>query len=165
MLTPALALDGIGVELGRSYPYGVNLARIHAIKSWRTWPLGARWQVLGYWDGQLGYWDNDASSPDTPSVWELAIAPVFQLQPQAAGATLPYIELASGMYLISEKQINQRRELGGHFQFGSHLGIGVRFGPRHRYDLSLRAQHLSNARLKNPNDGINFASMRFVYHF
>jgi hypothetical protein len=168
LLLPACvtsAFDGMGLELGRSRPSAARLVRVHIIKDWRAWELGSRWQAVSYWEGQLGYWDNESSGPDTPDVWELAVAPVVRLQPRSADKVTPYLEFASGPRLISEKLVNERRELGGHFQFGSHLGFGLRFGERQRYDLSVRVQHISNARIKQPNDGINFASMRFVYRF
>ena len=34
-----------------------------------------------------------------------------------------------------------------------------------KYDLGYRFQHLSNADIKKPNDGINFNQIRFSYHF
>lgn len=159
------AFDGVGLELGRSYPHAANLARVHVVKDWRSWMLGARWRLLAYWDGELGYWDNTSEDAPSADVWDVGITPILQLQPLARAGTWHYVEIGSGAHLISEKRITQRRELGGHFQFGSHLGFGVRFGEQGRYDLALRIQHISNARLKTPNDGINFASLRFVYHF
>jgi lipid A 3-O-deacylase len=159
------AIDGVGVELGRSYPHAANLARVHVLKDWRSWMLGSRLRLLAYWEGELGYWDNTSDDAPSADVWDLGITPILQLQPQAQGSVWAYVEIGSGAHLISEKRVTQRRELGGHFQFGSHLGLGVRFGDHGRYDVALRIQHISNARLKSPNDGINFASLRFAYRF
>ena len=46
------------------------------------------------------------------------------------------------------------------FQFGDHLGVGVRRG---QYDIGLRLQHLSNAGLRNPNPGVNFLQLHLAY--
>jgi len=51
------------------------------------------------------------------------------------------------------------------FQFGDHLGVGYRFGTKGAFDLSYRYQHLSNASIKRPNNGINFNQIRLQYHF
>ncbi len=155
------------MEIGRSYPKAANLMRLHVVKDWRSWNLGSRLRALAYWEGELGYWRNNSDDAPSADVWDIGLTPILRLQSQAqptAGAW-PYVEIGSGAHLISEKQVTQRRELGGHFQFGTHLGLGVRFGEQGRYDVALRIQHISNARLKSPNDGINFASMRFVYRF
>ena len=54
---------------------------------------------------------------------------------------------------------------GSSFQFGDHIGAGVRFGDKGRYDVGYRYQHLSNAGIKEPNQGINFHQLRLQYHF
>ena len=52
------------------------------------------------------------------------------------------------------------------FAFGSHLGLGVRFGTCDCVELSYRFQHLSNAGLGGgDNPGINFNMIRLGYRF
>jgi len=81
------------------------------------------------------------------------------------GAFAPYLEAAVGVHLLSESSVSAERRFGTSFQFGSHLGAGVRFGPRRAFDLSYRYQHLSNLGIKHPNQGIDFHLLRFQYHF
>jgi lipid A 3-O-deacylase len=50
-------------------------------------------------------------------------------------------------------------------QFGSHVGIGARFGNKDAFELSYRYQHISNASIKHPNNGINFNILRVGYWF
>jgi lipid A 3-O-deacylase len=40
----------------------------------------------------------------------------------------------------------------------------MRFGPRDRYDVGLRLQHLSNGGIRKPNPGIDFVQLRLQYH-
>lgn len=51
------------------------------------------------------------------------------------------------------------------FQFGDHLGLAYRFGEKGALDASYRFQHLSNAGIKEPNNGIDFHQIRLQYHF
>jgi hypothetical protein len=51
------------------------------------------------------------------------------------------------------------------FQFGSHIGLGYRFGAKRSYEIGYRFQHISNAGIKKPNPGINFHQVRVQYHF
>ena len=46
-----------------------------------------------------------------------------------------------------------------------HIGFGWTFGDKNRYEIGYRLQHLSNAGLSDPNDGINFHQIRFGYNY
>lgn len=59
------------------------------------------------------------------------------------------MEVGTGPALLSGTEIDNRR-FSIAFQFGSHIGLGLRFGPKHRYEVSYRFMHYSNANLKVP---------------
>jgi hypothetical protein len=67
--------------------------------------------------------------------------------------------------LLSATSLNSQRQFGSSFQFGDHVGAGVRFGEKGQYDLGYRYQHFSNAGIKGPNQGINYNELRLQYHF
>ena len=54
---------------------------------------------------------------------------------------------------------------GSSFQFGDHIGGGIRFGDKGQYDVGYKYQHLSNAGIKQPNQGINYHILRLQYRF
>ena len=87
---------------------------------------------------------------------------MFRLEGTAPGS--PYLEAAIGFHVISDLQIDYDRSFSTRFQFGDHVGVGMRFGPRDRYDVGLRLQHLSNGGIRKPNPGIDFLQLRFQYH-
>jgi lipid A 3-O-deacylase PagL len=43
--------------------------------------------------------------------------------------------------------------------------VGLRFGARQALEFGVRIQHMSNADIKEPNDGVTFASLRFAAHW
>ena len=96
------------------------------------------------------------------SLIEIGLTPVFRFQRN--GLEGPYAELGLGAHLQSETTIGDK-SMSTAFQFGSHLGVGYRFGVKRAFDLSYRYQHLSNAGIHKPNDGINFNQVRLQYHF
>jgi hypothetical protein len=156
--TPVAALDGVSLEAGGGS--GIRLWRAGAQWSWeRKWFTGGRWHLGGYWDAQLGGWH------DGNDIADVSLTPVFRLQESARSGLSPYVEAAIGVHLLSDKQITPTKRFGSSFQFGDHLGVGVRFGERGRHDLGLRLQHLSNAGLKDPNPGINLWQIRYQRHF
>jgi lipid A 3-O-deacylase len=158
LAAPAIALDGLSVEAGRGD--GASMWRAGAQWKWhKQWFTGGRWHLGGYWDVQLGRWKGDNG------LWDIGITPVFRWQQSTPGAFSPYLEAAIGFHLLSRTRISDSRRFGSAFQFGDHLGAGVRFGGRGRYDLAVRIQHLSNAGLRKPNHGINFWQLRLQRHF
>ena len=152
----ARALDSMSAEIGGGH--GITAARVGAQWAWKTkWFTGGSWHLGGYWDLQLGRWD--AAS----NVTDLSITPTFRFAP--ASGRGPYVEAAVGLHYLSSRNITATKQPGSHWTFGDHIGAGYRFGERGQYDLSLRLQHHSNAGIKQPNPAINFALVRFQYHF
>jgi opacity protein-like surface antigen len=90
------------------------------------------------------------------------LTPVFRLQPNALAG--PYVEAGIGFHLLSHSSIGDNR-LSTAFQFGSHVGVGYRFGAKHSFEVGYRFQHISNAGIKDPNAGMNFHQVRAQYHF
>jgi len=147
---PARAIDGIGVELGRGEDH-TNLLRIFVTDRWReaARALGGDWQFAGYWEISAGVWDNkEESSAD------LGATPVFRFERRSL-----YVEGAIGFHLV-QTHVSASRTFSTAFQFGDHIGFGLR--SRH-WDWSLRLQHLSNASIRRPNPGINFVLLRLQY--
>lgn len=153
---PARAVDGVSAELG--YHDDVRMWRAGLQWKWeRRWWRGGRWELGGYWDLAAGGWRNGEQT-----IYDLGLTPVFRLEGTAPGS--PYLEAAIGFHLLSDLQIDYDRSFSTRFQFGDHVGAGLRFGPRDRYDVSLRLQHLSNGGIRKPNPGIDFLQLRLQYH-
>jgi hypothetical protein len=154
---PAQAADGIALELGRGDERS-ELVRGALQWKWdKKWLADTGWELGGYWEASLGAWTTHKTLID------FGFTPVFRLQRQDWAG--PYLEAAIGFHLLSDLSITRTRLFGSYFQFGDHIGAGWRFGPRGRYDLGVRAQHLSNGGIKEPNPGINFVLLRLAYHF
>ena len=159
--TPAMALDGVAFEAGNGD--GVDMGRVAAQWNWnKRFLQGADWHVGGYWDLGLGYWRNGGSPGHNDALTEIGLTPVLRLQRNSLEG--PDAELGIGVHLLSETSIGANR-MSTAVQFGSHIGIGYRFGVKRAFDLSYRYQHLSNAGIKRPNDGVNFNQIRLQYHF
>jgi lipid A 3-O-deacylase len=143
LAAPAHALDGVSIEAGRGTDE-VNPLRVGA--QWR----GARdWH---YWELSFGGWNGRHGT-----VYDVALTPVFRLENPARSA---YVEAAIGAHLLSDLDVGDHTEVGTRFQFGDHIGAGLRRG---RYDLGVRLQHLSNGGLRDPNPGVNFLLLRLQY--
>ena len=167
-VSPARAVDGVAVELGTSDSanVSVDLARIGVQWDWtKRWALGSSWHIGGYWDLSAGYWHNDSRNRSKKSIFDLGFTPVFRLQQTNPGTVAPYMEAGIGAHYLSKSSVADERRLGSRFQFGSHLGLGLQFGPKSAFDVGYRYQHLSNASIKQPNQGINFHQVRMQYHF
>jgi hypothetical protein len=159
--TPAMAVDGMALEVGNGD--GADMGRIAIQWDWnKRFFQGADWHVGTYWDLGLGQWRNNGFPNRNKDITEIGLTPVFRLQRN--GLEGPYAELGLGAHLQSATTIGDKT-MSTAFQFGSHLGVGYRFGVKRAFDLSYRYQHLSNAGIKKPNDGINFNQIRLQYHF
>jgi len=161
---PAAALDGVAVELGKGDGTNTDMGRVAVQWDWsKRWFEGQSWHLGGYWDLGLGYWRRDNVAPSqNDDIIDLGFTPVFRVQQNDLSGL--YGEIAVGFHLLSKTSLGDKR-FSTAFQFGDHLGVGYRFGAKGAFDLSYRYQHLSNAGIKKPNNGINFNQIRLQYHF
>lgn len=156
LVQPAHALTGSALELGTG-DNGTEMARVTLRWNWdKLWRVGQNWNATGFWEVGLGYWNGAGAG--ARKLWDLGVTPVFRLSPNDSSF---YLEGAIGVHFLSETRINDRRAFGSSFSFGDHVGFGRTFGDKNRYDLGYRFQHVSNADLAKPNDGINFHQVRF----
>jgi len=164
----ALAIDGVSFGYGDSDSSNssVKLYRIGAQWDWnkRLIEVG-NWHLGGYWEANLGYWDNRSNGRTDSELFDIGFTPVFRFQQSSIAGLSPYAELGVGFHFLSRASVSTQRQFGSSFQFGDHVGVGVRFGDQGRYDLGYRYQHLSNLGIKQPNQGINFHQLRLRYHF
>ena len=158
------AVDSVSVEYGNGD--SADMARIGAGWDWdKQWFTDGDWLVTGSWEASVGTWRGNSVAGNNQTITDIGITPVFRLQQKNMGGFAPYAEAAIGFHMISPTFIYANRRFGSSFQFGDHLGVGVRFGEHQQFDLAYRYQHLSNGGIKQPNQGINFSQIRFAYHF
>jgi lipid A 3-O-deacylase len=148
------AVDSVSLEVGRGNDR-TNVVRVATQWRWRKErPLDERWRLHGYWEASVGAWDSeDHSSAD------FALTPVFRFE-RHGRPRVPYVEAAIGFHILS-RHISRDRLFSTNFQFGDHLGAGIRSD---NYDFGVRVQHISNGGIRHPNPGINFVLLRFQYH-
>ena len=144
-----------------------KLYRLGLQNKWeRTWLNDGAWYVGGYWDAELAYMESDHKNSENDNLFDLGLTPVFRMQRDAtlSSGVSPYAEVGIGPHLISETRLG-KQQYSTAFQFGSLIGFGLGFGDKGQYELSYRFQHISNADIKTPNNGINLHILRLGYSF
>ena len=71
-----------------------------------------------------------------------------------------YYEGGFGGYLLSKTINNDETRVPSAFEFGSHLGIGMRLA--RDQTIGIAYQHLSNAGIKQPNGGIDLVLIQYT---
>ena len=110
----------------------------------------ARWWVPTQVELGGGIW----RVPDlagTTQRFDLHATPIWR-----ADFARTYIEGGIGLYLLSHTINNDVTHMSTSFEFGSHVGAGLRLGERRETRVGIALQHLSNAGIKEPNGGVNF---------
>jgi hypothetical protein len=144
----AQAQSEVMVSLGR----GADNADIDLIRlaCRRTLPSDPRWWVPTLVELGGGTW----RVPDlagTTQRFDLHATPVWR-----ADYARTYAEAGIGVYLLSHTINNDVTHMSTSFEFGSHVGAGLRLGERRETRVGIALQHLSNAGIKEPNSGVNF---------
>jgi hypothetical protein len=106
--------------------------------------------------GQIAYWHGRESPAVNSSLWDVSLIPMLRWIGPQFGAVRPFAEIGVGAHLLSDTRINTERTFSTAFQFGDVAAIGFAFGERQRYELSAYVHHVSNAGIKEPNNGITF---------
>jgi len=155
----AAAVDGVSITGGGGAD--ASIARVGIQGDWnQRWLAGENWHLNGYWDLTLAQWFAH-SAYQAHDITNLGFTPVFRLEQKDQRGV--YVDLGMGVNLISRTSLNYAKHYSTAFQFGDQAGLGYRFGGRGEHDLQLQAQHLSNASIKQPNNGINFFMLRYQY--
>lgn len=158
------AADGLSLEIGVGDR--TVISRVGVLWNWKhDWFTGAAWHGTGSWEATAGLWLGNSSTGSNQTVIDLGVAPVLRLDHTSWSHISPYLEASLGLHAISPTFIYDERKLGCSFQFAEFIGLGVRFGDGLRYDLGFRLQHLSNANIASPNQGLNIGEFRFCFHF
>jgi lipid A 3-O-deacylase len=145
-------------------------AHVQAVRVAAQWNWDKEWfrsngtMLTGYWDLSLAQWRGNQYQ-NVPgrhqNITDIGFAPVFRfIQENRKG---PYVEASTGPHLMSELYDNNGRRFSTAFEFRSHLGLGYVFA--NGLDLSLNVSHFSNASIKKPNNGQNFAGLKLGYSF
>ena len=116
----------------------------------RTLPNDSRWWVPTLVELGGGIW----RVPDfagTTQRFDLHATPVWR-----GDFARTYVEGGIGVYLLSQIINNDATHMSTSFEFGSHIGAGLRLGERGETRVGIALQHLSNAGIKEPNGGVNF---------
>jgi lipid A 3-O-deacylase len=130
--------------------------------------LGALWQIpvavdtLARYelDTRLGAdilrWDGPASGNAGEFLWDAGVTPYLRWRPTEGTWHRSFAEVGVGVHLLSHTAINPSREFAIAFQFGERLAVGFDFGDRNRYEVALFVQHVSNAKIAEPNAGLTY---------
>jgi lipid A 3-O-deacylase len=116
----------------------------------RSLPSDAHWWVPTQVELGLGVW----RVPDlagTTQRFDLHATPVWR-----ADFARTFVEGGIGLYLLSHTINNDVTHMSTSFEFGSHIGAGLRIGERRETRVGITVQHLSNGGIKEPNSGVNF---------
>lgn len=128
----------------------------------RSWRLFERTELSYYTETAVGRWWVDGHAGNGKAqVTNTQIGFTPTLRATLPGKLGAYVELGIGVNLITPVYRRSDKRFSTVFNFGDHIGIGMRpFGARGG-ELSLRVQHFSNAGIKHPNPGENFIQLRF----
>lgn len=162
--SPASA-DSVAVTVGVGFSHSPNQLYLSYQRDWaRRWLQYRGWHLSGSWDLGMGILHGGSVTAGilTDSALELGATPVLRMQRDSREGL--YVEAGVGIHLLSNARIGTL-DLGSVYQFGSRMGLGVRFGREQTFDLSYHVQHMSNGSLKAPNEGAEFHLIRAQYHF
>lgn len=173
MAARAHALDGVYAEYGRgdasiiSSPAQAKIGRIGAIWNWnRSWLNDGAWHVTGYWDVSIAQWHGEKPGDNNQTVTDIGIMPVFRYAPKDTTGIAPYLEGGIlGLHLISPTYLYSNRRFSTAFQFGHIIGFGISLGAQRQFEIGYRYQHVSNADIKLPNNGMDFDILHVAYRF
>lgn len=109
----------------------------------------------------VGRWTTDGTVTGAESAWDVAVVPLLHWQRPAFGATRMEVELGIGPAWLSEPAIGNRLK-STQFQFSDHLGLNLVDGAG-QWRVGLQWRHISNADIKTPNNGVDYAGLVFAW--
>jgi len=177
-LIAALWLGGadVGVDPQGWLPDAV-FSQVSAGASTDAWSIGGQWRwnrawtvrdsllLRGRWEISVGRWRTDADDGGGDRAWVTQVSVLPTLRLTSPGEHGWYAELGSGPSFLMPVFRSRDREFSTEFNFQSHFAVGYVLGWGGKHDVGLRVEHFSNAGIREPNPGMNFASLRYTHRF
>ena len=118
-------------------------------------------RVRGGWLFRLDNWHGN--KPGGLQVLGASVTPFVRYEVARLYGTPLYIEGGGGANLLSRTRIDEQRRFSTAFQFGEFVGFSTRYGKQGQFGA--RLQHVSNASIKQPNNGLTYGMVFFNYNF
>ena len=154
--------DNPPFSIGAVYGYGDNVDVYGVQGAWAPrmgndflGQPGLEWRV----SSQLGRWIARNHPVVHDSLTYGNVLSEVRYSPWRAASIRPFAELGFGVHLISHTQI-ANHNLATAFNFGSQGALGATFGDNGRYEIAAFIHHASNARIKQPNQGLTYSGIR-----
>ncbi len=167
-----------GVEAGaQAWRPDAAFSQVGAGAATDAWSIGGQWHwnrawilrdslvVHGRWEFSVGRWRTDPDEEGSDRAWVTQVSVVPTLRLSGLSERGWYAELGSGPSLLAPLFRSRDRAFSTEFNFQSHLALGYVLGERREHDIGLRIEHFSNAGIRDPNPGVEFASLRYTYRF
>lgn len=125
---------------------------------------------LGYWISELNP-TYDVYRIGSKRVNQVSIVPVFRFitKSQVLDSVYPFLDIGVGPSYQDQKDIEQEDlsgiNTGGRFQFEMRFFAGVLFGHEQQFEINYGWMHYSNANINDINEGLDFQTLQFGYHF
>lgn len=164
LLTPVVARsEAVAVEVG--YGEDVRIQSLDLDFDWcRTCRLAAPEHTSLAWEFTAQAMQGHRPREANDNLFALGAMPLLRYGwPNRDGWV--FVEDGIGVHLLSRTRLYNERELSTGFQFGELLGVGLRFCRQNACETGIRLQHMSNADIKTPNDGVTFVAIRFAFHW
>jgi lipid A 3-O-deacylase len=94
----------------------------------------------------------------------VGLVPTFRYC-DAEGTSPWFVEFGIRASLTTTVYETRGKRFSTSFNFTNRVGVGRNFGASGQHELSLHVEHFSNAGIKRPNPGENFAQLRYSYRF
>lgn len=133
-------------------------------QGWTPWDRGAG--TTWYFDLFLSQWrtDRNGDAAQHPNIAQIGAAAIWRHR-FGEGSSPWFVEAGLGVSTTNHLYRTVDKQFSTTFNFVSQLGLGRSFGADGRHEVSVRVQHYSNARIKEPNPGENFVQLRYGYRF
>ena len=145
----------------------------HRGPAMRTRTLGLRvplqyswWQgrIRTHLDVYLSDWASTAAPPARRHNTQLGVVPMARYR-FADGQSPWFVEGGIGLSYLMATHHTPNGPFGSRWNFSDHLGVGRNFGAQRQHEVSLQANHVSNAGLRQPNPGETFVQIRYAHRF
>jgi hypothetical protein len=154
--------DALRVEAGRGQ--GLTFYAL-ALQLDRSKPVHAYEHSQLTLHVELGVWQFQSDDGPTKTTQALAGTGKLRWEGTPISQWSPFMEFGVGLAGFSQTTVAGVRHLGGGFEFTEVLASGLRLGARGQFEIAIFGQHVSNAGINFPNEGITYIGISSCWYF